>query len=96
MVRSPDGESRSYSLGGLTIQRASAWVLERYYVDFPIYNPYLDRVGSTNGGNANASTVGAKRRGNLKYYDIDGYDIAEEKVSGRELLLSAVFKLCWY
>ena len=41
MVRSPDGESRGFVLGDLTVQRAAAAVLEKYYVEFPIFNPYL-------------------------------------------------------
>ena len=44
VVRSPDGESRSLPLGKLEIQRAAAMVLEMYYTQFPIYNPYLEQV----------------------------------------------------
>ncbi|KOB72238.1 Strabismus/van gogh-like protein [Operophtera brumata] len=44
IVRSPDGESRSYSIGQLSIQRAAVWVLQRYYTEFPIYNPYLEKI----------------------------------------------------
>ena len=44
IVRSPDGESRSYAIGQLSIQRAAVWVLEKYYTDFPIYNPYLEQL----------------------------------------------------
>lgn len=54
IVRSPDGESRAYGIGQLSIQRAAVWVLEKYYTDFPIYNPYLEQLPSsprmTNGG----------------------------------------------
>ena len=53
IVRSPDGQSRTYSIGQLSIQRAAAWVLEKYYTDFSIFNPYLesypDGGGSVNG-----------------------------------------------
>lgn len=71
MLRSPDGESRSYSIGSLSIQRAAAWVLERYYTDFPIYNPYLERVAG----------VGrpVRKAGNYKYYEA-GEGFANEKV----------------
>ncbi|EHH15087.1 hypothetical protein EGK_01130 [Macaca mulatta] len=41
VVRSTDGESRFYSLGHLSIQRAALVVLENYYKDFTIYNPNL-------------------------------------------------------
>ena len=41
-MRSPDGQSRTYPIGQLSIQRAAAWVLEKYYTDFQIFNPYLE------------------------------------------------------
>lgn len=46
VVRSPDGQSRYYNIGQLSIQRSAVWILERYYQDFPIYNPHLDVVPS--------------------------------------------------
>jgi len=61
VVRSPDGESRGLPLGKLSIQRAAAMVLEMYYTNFPIYNPYLDQIPAKKGG-----------RENYKYYDVDG------------------------
>ena len=42
ILRSPDGESRCYAIGPLSIQRTASWVLEKYYVDFSVYNPYLE------------------------------------------------------
>jgi len=60
VVRSPDGQSASYSLGELSIQRAAAQILEKYYVDFPIYNPYLDMV------------PGSRSKKAYKVYDVDG------------------------
>lgn len=39
VVRSSDGASKLYNVGHLSIQRAAVWVLDRYYSDFPIYNP---------------------------------------------------------
>ncbi|XP_070977586.1 vang-like protein 2 [Oncorhynchus clarkii lewisi] len=41
VVRTTDGESRFYNVGHLSIQRAAVWVLDRYYSDFPVYNPAL-------------------------------------------------------
>ena len=71
VVRSPDGESRGFSAGPMSVQRAAAWVLDKYYTEFPVYNPYLDRlvhpVGGAGGGGARGS-----RRG-FKMYDIDGH-----------------------
>ena len=57
---------RWYSIGQLSIQRAAAWVLERYYQDFPIYNPYLDRIPTKKKQNQNSANS------SFKYYDVDG------------------------
>ena len=43
MVRSPDGESGGFTLGAMSVQAAAAAVLDKYYTEFPVYNPYLDR-----------------------------------------------------
>lgn len=42
IVRSPDGATREYNLGGLSIQRAAVCLLEHYYKDFTVYNPWLE------------------------------------------------------
>lgn len=63
VVRSPDGESRSYAIGHLSIQRAAVWVLEKYYTEFPIYNPYLDRLPVSKSG---------RKQSSFKFYDVDG------------------------
>lgn len=63
VLRSPDGESRNYNMGQLSIQRASVWVLERYYRDFSIYNPYLETLPTKNN---------RKSLSNFKFYDVDG------------------------
>ena len=63
VVRSPDGESRTFPLGKLSIQRAAAHILQQYYTSFPIYNPYLDTIPSKN------RKPGSE---NYKYYDVDG------------------------
>ncbi|KAF0301063.1 Vang-like protein 1 [Amphibalanus amphitrite] len=65
VVRSPDGESRLYPLGRLSIQRAAAHVLERYYTEFPVYNPYLERLPTKASRKASSVT-------SYKYYDVDG------------------------
>ena len=66
VVRSPDGEARSYPMGQLSIQRAAASILEQYYATFPIYNPYLDTIPSKTGASRGS------HRDNYKYYDVDG------------------------
>ncbi|KAK3861283.1 hypothetical protein Pcinc_032715 [Petrolisthes cinctipes] len=71
VLRSPDGESRWYNMGQLSVQRAAASVLEKYYQDFTIYNPYLDRPPSKKKQAPNGSS--------FKYYDVDGN---EENVEG--------------
>merc|ERR1719195_1246459 len=60
VVRSPDGQSASYSLGQLSIQRAAAQILEKYYCDFPVYNPYLEML------------PGSRGKKGYKVYEVDG------------------------
>ncbi|XP_075549813.1 strabismus domain-containing protein Vang [Dermacentor variabilis] len=70
IVRSPDGQSRSYAVGQLSIQRAAVWMLEKYYQDFPIYNPYLETVPSRH------RKQQQQQQQAFKVYDVDG--VAEE------------------
>ncbi|XP_077561870.1 strabismus domain-containing protein Vang isoform X2 [Haemaphysalis longicornis] len=72
VVRSPDGQSRSYSVGQLSIQRAAVWMLEKYYQDFPIYNPYLETVPSRH----RKQQQQQQQQQAFKVYDVDG--VAEE------------------
>ena len=72
VVRSPDGYSQCYNLGTISIQRASVWILEKYYQDFPIYNPHLDRVPSSRRGRKSSLSSNRHESAALKYYDIDG------------------------
>ncbi|XP_006814982.1 vang-like protein 2 [Saccoglossus kowalevskii] len=62
VIRTNDGESRFYNIGELSIQRAAAWVLEQYYRDFHVYNPYLQHLPSSR----------AKQLSSFKFYDVDG------------------------
>ena len=64
VVRSPDGQSATFPLGNLSVQRAAAHVLEKYYVEFPVYNPYLETLPGTKGRKGASSSY--------KVYDIDG------------------------
>lgn len=61
VLRSPDGESKCYNIGALSIQRAAAWILEQYYKDFPVYNPYLENI-----------TKRPAKMTSLKFYNVDG------------------------
>lgn len=63
IVRSPDGESKSYTVGQLSIQRAAVWVLQKYYSEFSIYNPYLDRLPVSKSG---------RKQSSFKFYEVDG------------------------
>ncbi len=51
----------------MSVQRAASWVLDKYYTEFPTYNPYLDRLVHP-GVPGNRGS----RRG-VKVYDIDGH-----------------------
>ena len=44
VTRSPDGMSRTYTVGQLSVQRLASWCLDHYYHDFETYNPYLESV----------------------------------------------------
>ncbi|XP_045130015.1 vang-like protein 1 [Portunus trituberculatus] len=81
VLRSPDGESRWYNIGQLSVQRAAAWVLEKYYQDFTIYNPYLDRVPSKKKPHPSNSS--------FKYYDVDGNEENPESHTRAMLTASA-------
>ncbi|KAJ8686390.1 hypothetical protein QAD02_022184 [Eretmocerus hayati] len=64
ITRSPDGASQSFAVGQLSIQRAAILVLEKYYTEFSIYNPYLERLPTSKScKKANSS--------NFKFYDVD-------------------------
>ena len=44
VMRSPDGEQHVYNMGDMSIQRAAVWLLEQYYKDFMVFNPWLESV----------------------------------------------------
>ncbi|KAH8253767.1 hypothetical protein KR032_006827 [Drosophila birchii] len=81
IIRSPDGVSRSYMLGQLSIQRAAVWVLQHYYVDFPIFNPYLERIPiSVSKSQRN------KISNSFKYYEVDGVSNSQQQSQSRAVL----------
>src|SRR6218665_367499 len=61
VVRSPDGEAMSYTVGQLTIQNLAVWCLEQYYKDFQVYNPYLESLPRR-----------SQRVSGFKIYEVDG------------------------
>lgn len=79
VVRSPDGESRAYSIGQLSIQRAAVWVLQHYYTDFSIYNPYLERIPLSKSQKKAAIS-------SFKYYEVDGVNPSQQQSQNRAVL----------
>ena len=74
VVRSPDGESKGFPIGEMSVQRTAEHVLDRYYTEFPIYNPYLDRIGSKGAGSLRIR----------KIYDVDGPGTNNVRISYRK------------
>ena len=75
VVRSPDGESRGFPIGSISVQQAASTVLDKYYTTFPIYNPYLDRlIGGGVTGLRNRGKPGGPvgPGGTVKVYELDG------------------------
>ncbi|VDN17633.1 unnamed protein product [Gongylonema pulchrum] len=71
VVRDPDGESRTFTLGMMSIQEAAVHVLRQYYASFPSYNPYLDKALS--GGSMHfRSGLSQPPSAGFKMYDIEG------------------------
>ncbi|XP_033838491.1 vang-like protein 2 [Periophthalmus magnuspinnatus] len=62
VVRSSDGASKSYNVGHLSIQRAAVWILDRYYSDFPVYNPASINL---------PKSILSKKMSGFKVYSID-------------------------
>ncbi|KAF6020522.1 Vang [Bugula neritina] len=69
ILRSPDGQSRTYSIGQLSVQRAAVLCLEWYYRDFPVYNPYLENAIHRKSNKVSQSNMSANK---YKVYDVDG------------------------
>lgn len=82
IVRSPDGESRSFSIGQLSIQRAAVYILQKYYSEFPIFNPYLERVPVSKAQRKAASS-------SFKYYEVDGMNNSNNHNHSRAVLAAA-------
>jgi vang-like len=94
IVRSPDGETRTISVGFLSIQRAAVDVLRCYYKDFPLFNPFLDKLP----GGASRMRLkggGGSQVSGFKLYNLgdgvssvgDGAGISE--VNAKALMLAA-------
>lgn len=80
IVRSPDGASKSYSIGQLSIQRTAVWILEKYYTEFPVYNPYLERIPVSKSRKTSSS---------FKFYELDGANNTQIQQSQSRAMLAA-------
>ncbi|XP_018569439.1 vang-like protein 2 [Anoplophora glabripennis] len=80
IVRSPDGASKAYGIGQLSIQRTAVWVLEKYYTEFPIYNPYLERIPVSKSRKTSSS---------FKFYEVDGVNNSQIQQSQSRAMLAA-------
>jgi len=91
--RSPDGIERQYHLGSMSIQRAAVFILEQYYKDFPVYNPWLENVHKRRVAHLEAMMKSKAGGGSVKHYSIDGdgdYDGDDKKsVKSQMLALTA-------
>lgn len=95
VVRSPDGESRTYNVGQLSIQRAAVAILQHYYRDFPVYNPYLARLpGGSNRMRIKGSGSQANGPAGFKLYNLDGGSGGETlpEANTQALLMAAAKK----
>lgn len=81
VIRSPDGISRSFSLGRLSVQSAAVALLARYYTEFPVYNPYLEKIP--------LSKSQRKAQSSFKFYDVDGANGTSVQSSQSRSVLSA-------
>ncbi len=94
IMRSPDGIQREYTIGKMSIQRAAVWLLEEYYKDFPVFNPWLENAHkrriNIDAALKSINETGSKSNGNgLKYYNIDsGNGTGVEKPAKSKQLLS--------
>ena len=59
IVRSPDGHTKQYTIGRMSIQEASVFLLEQYYKDFPVFNPWLENLHQ-NHGTLTTKSVGSQ------------------------------------
>lgn len=63
----------SWVVGSLSIQRAAVWVLQRYYAEFPAYNPHLERLPLLRKRHPSSAISSAP---SFKFYDFDSSTFA--------------------
>nr|CDS26517.1 Vang-like protein 1 [Hymenolepis microstoma] len=87
VVRSPDGASKTYRLGDMSLQKAALEILQMYMVDFTVYTQPISSSSNRrnkrgvgggaggHGGDGNAGpggTSGDVGGSKYKFYDVDG------------------------
>jgi len=80
VIRTTDGESRFYNCGAESIQTAGAYVLSKYYRDFPLYNPAQQHRSKSRLGNVNQS---------YKVYSIEESAENGQQGNGQRAILAA-------
>jgi len=81
VIRSPDGMSKGYAIGAISIQRAAVWLLDQYYTDFPIFNPFLERLPPRR------TRSKLHHSSSFKFYDLDvQQNNAVQPTNGRSML----------
>nr|CAH8827205.1 unnamed protein product [Trichobilharzia regenti] len=76
IVRSPDGMSKTFKCGEMSLQRAAVEVLQFYMLEFTAYNPNQNPSVSSGGGGKRSRRGGSASAGNgggskYKFYDVD-------------------------
>ncbi|GMT36081.1 hypothetical protein PFISCL1PPCAC_27378 [Pristionchus fissidentatus] len=66
IVRDPDGESRTMTIGRMSLQEAAVQVLRHYQTHFPSFNVYLDKTRYSGGRMKSFAAP------EFKVYDIEG------------------------
>ena len=89
VLRSPDGESKGFVCGSMSIQESAAFILDKYYSEFPIYNPYLEhgrKSQKMDHNDGNSTVVSVASRSKDKFYEEFEF---ERKVKKRRARLIA-------
>lgn len=81
LVRSPDGKQFEYTIGNMSIQRAAIYLLEQYYKDFPVYNPWLENAYKKRLSHNIDKKSLKNETTSLKYYNIDNVTTTNEIIN---------------
>uniref|UniRef100_A0A7E4VR14 Vang-like protein n=1 Tax=Panagrellus redivivus TaxID=6233 RepID=A0A7E4VR14_PANRE len=71
VTRDPDGESKSFQIGGVSIQQSAVEIMQLYSTHFSSYNPYIERCRRYNTREGRAKSNMSLGTG-FKMYDIEG------------------------